>query len=68
MIFLVFTYDWGLYDLFISHLCMFLRGFPRYILYVYHFKGGKYCVLGVLLSESCTHMVLGFKNECTPMN
>ena len=41
MIFLVYTYDWGLYDLFIYHLCMYLRGFPSHIVYKYHFEEGE---------------------------
>lgn len=44
MIFSAYIHDCGLYVLFVYHLYMYLRGFPSYILYVYHFKRGVPCI------------------------
>ena len=40
MLFLTHTYDWGLYDLYNLHLCMYPRGLPSYIVVYILFLGG----------------------------
>ena len=66
IIFLMYTYDWSLNNLFIFHLCVHLRGFSSYMFVCISILWGeKSYIIGILISWSCMHMVPSFNNECT---
>ena len=67
MIILAYTYDWVYKFLFYFHLCMYLSGFPSYIFIHKSFLArGESCMLGVIISWSCMHVIPGYNIECTP--
>lgn len=63
---MAYTYSWGLNDLIIFHLCIYLRGFSSYTFVHNIFVKGKSCISRVLISWPCTHVLPGSNNECTP--
>ena len=65
IIFLAYTYDWDLMVyLFFTCVCIW-RDFLAIYLYVYHFyEGNFFCILEVLISWLCTHVILDSNNEC----
>lgn len=66
MIFLAYTYDWSSCDLFVFLLVYVFEGISQLNICTYvNFQRKKSCILGILISQSCTHVILGSNIECT---